>query len=658
VIFYNVRLIQQYAPLSSGDGVSVTVVPMKTAQPTISPEPPLRTPTIDVQEALDPDLEQRSQETLDTLLQEQIPINDLVEIGQRLTGVGSIPETKPVQDLDREIGEQEKFWVTNVDTNESFQITANLEAKTDHLYFWIEDGISFSESKLNKLANTFENEIYPTNRNFFGSEWSPGVDLDPRLYIIYARNLGGNLAGYFSSVDEYHPLAHEYSNAHETFMLNADTIGLGERYTYGVLAHEFQHMIHWYRDTNETSWLNEGFSELATFLNGYQDGGFDYVYAQDPDLQLNDWPNDPAKTTPHYGSSFLFVTYFLDRFGNEATQQLVAHDLNGLRSIDALNLTDPETGQPAGADDIFLDWVMTNYLQSQYSLTGRYAYNDYGNAPNFYPTETLEMCPTSREDRTVHQYGVDYVRLDCEGEYTLHFDGADFVGLLPEDAHSGDYAYWSNKGDHSNMTLTREFDFSEVPAPITLEYWTWYDLEQDYDYLYLEASLNGEDWTILKTPSGTDKDLSGNSYGWAYNGLSGGDGEWIKETVDLSDYAGERVQIRFEYITDAAVHGEGFLLDDVSIPEIGYQTDFEDDNGGWTQAGFVRVQNILPQTFRLALLSLGDSPQVEYITLTPGNELEMPVTIGGEDNRGVILVVTGTTRFTRQLAEYQFQIQD
>jgi hypothetical protein len=258
----------------------------------------------------------------------------------------------------------------------------------------------------------------------------------------------------------------------------------------------------------------------------------------------------------------------------------------------------------------------------------------------------------------VHQYGVDYVRLDCEGEYTLHFDGADFVGLLPEDAHSGDYAYWSNKGDHSNMTLTREFDFSEVPAPITLEYWTWYDLEQDYDYLYLEASLNGEDWTILKTPSGTDKDLSGNSYGWAYNGLSGGDGEWIKETVDLSDYAGERVQIRFEYITDAAVHGEGFLLDDVSIPEIGYQTDFEDDNGGWTQAGFVRVQNILPQTFRLALLSLGDSPQVEYITLTPGNELEMPVTIGGEDNRGVILVVTGTTRFTRQLAEYQFQIQD
>jgi immune inhibitor A len=37
-------------------------------------------------------------------------------------------------------------------------------------------------------------------------------------------------------------------------------------------------MIHWYQDRNESSWLNEGFSELAAFLNGYGGGGFDYVY--------------------------------------------------------------------------------------------------------------------------------------------------------------------------------------------------------------------------------------------------------------------------------------------------------------------------------------------------------------------------------------------
>ncbi len=60
------------------------------------------------------------------------------------------------------------------------------------------------------------------------------------------------------------------------------------------------------------------------------------------------------------------------------------------------------------------------------------------------------------------------------------------------------------------------------------------------------------------------------------------------------------MQLRFEYITDAAVNGEGFMIDDVSIPEIGYFTDFEADAGGWEPAGFARIQNVLPQTFRIS----------------------------------------------------------
>jgi hypothetical protein len=33
---------------------------------------------------------------------------------------------------------------------------------------------------------------------------------------------------------------------------------------------------------------------------------------------------------------------------------------------------------------------------------------------------------------------------------------------------------------------------------------------------------------------------------------------------------------------------------------VNYSTDFEADDGGWTAVGFVRVNNVLPQTFRLA----------------------------------------------------------
>jgi len=206
------------------------------------------------------------------------------------------------------------------------------------------------------------------------------------------------------------------------------------------------------------------------------------------------------------------------------------------------------------------------------------------------------------------------------------------------------------------MHLTREFDFSGVSGPITFNYWTWYDLEENYDYIFLEISINGRDWKIIRTPSSTSQDLSGNSYGWGYNGLSGGDGYWIEETVDLSGYAGEKIQLRFEYITDDAANGEGLLLDDISIPEIGYFTDFENDNGGWINAGFVRIENVLPQTYQLALIHLGAVPSVQYLSVPSDNNLEIPIAIGSDGSQQAVLVVTGTTRFTRQLADYQLEL--
>ena len=165
----------------------------------------------------------------------------------------------------------------------------------------------------------------------------------------------------------------------------------------------------------------------------------------------------------------------------------------------------------------------------------------------------------------------DYILIDCEGEYELSFSGWSYVKVVSATPGSGNYVFWSNQGDSSDMTLTRAFDFRNVAAPILLDYWTWYWIEEDYDYVYLEASSDGGDsWQILKTPSGTSDDPSGNSYGWAYNGISGAEDEpsWIQEQVDLSKFAGQEVLLRFEYITDTAVNAEGFLVDDLRIPAI------------------------------------------------------------------------------------------
>ncbi len=598
-------------------------------------------------------------DTLRTLEEAVIPPNNLIDLAERLQGRENIPETVAAPIVPLRVGDKDVMWVTNVDTNENSQINVTLQYVTEHVYFWIEDGIPFDADDLAELVETFEAEIYPTNREFFGSEWSPGVDGDPHLYIIYADDLGFGLAGYFSSADENHPLAHEYSNAHEAFVLNADNLRLSGDFTLGVLAHEFQHMIHWYRDRNESSWLNEGFSELAAFINGYDVGGFDYLYTSEPDMQLNDWPNDSSATTPHYGAAFLFVNYFLNRFGEDVTKSLVAHQENGMSSVDAvldeLNITDPLSGEDIQADDVFLDWVIASYLQDDAVADGRYTYQNYPNAPSPSVFESIYTCPSDTMTRDVHQYGVDYIRIDCPGSYNLHFEGSIPVGVLPMDAYSGEYAFWSNKGDESDMTLTRSFDFSDHEGPLTLTYWTWYDLEEDYDYLYLEVSLDGENWQILTTPSGTPEDPSGNSYGWGYNGLSGGDGSWIQEKVDISQYSGQQVQIRFEYITDAAVNGEGLLLDDVAIPEVDYYSDFEVDSGGWDAAGFVRIRNVLPQTFKLALIKMGDTIEVEFVELSTDNVANIPLEIG-EDVDEVIFVVTGTTRYTRQKAAYRFEI--
>jgi hypothetical protein len=104
---------------------------------------------------------------------------------------------------------------------------------------------------------------------------------------------------------------------------------------------------------------------------------------------------------------------------------------------------------------------------------GRFYYHNYPGAPQAYETETL-ACPQDQINRSVSQYGADYIALGCSaGQYNLHFEGATATGLLPADAYSGKMSFWSNKGDESDMILTREFDFTDVSGPIEMTYQTW-----------------------------------------------------------------------------------------------------------------------------------------------------------------------------------------
>ncbi|HCU56998.1 MAG TPA: hypothetical protein DF984_02005 [Anaerolineaceae bacterium] len=628
--------------LNALDGDPITIeVPAETvvAEPTpsvIETTPPTNTAT----------------GTLLTLENTIVPVNDPVDLADRLGGLSNVPSTLIDPDAPYSVGAVKDFWVSNVDTNENFRITAVLRYVGVNTYFWIQEGVDYDPDDLEALGDTFDQDIVPTNREFFGTEWNPGVDGDPHIYILYAGDLGNALAGYFSSADEINPLAHEYSNAHEMFLINSDNVYLWEEYIYGTLAHEFQHMIHWYTDRNESTWMNEGFSMLAELLNGYDIGGHDYSYLVNTDIQLTDWGDEVGSNSPYYGASFLYMAYFLDRFGEDVTKAVVAHPENSMESIDLvmneMGIRDPLTGEIITANKIFADWAVTNLLLDPSVGDGRYDYGNY-NPIQASLTETVVGFPQDSLRRSVHQYGVDSIEFTgLEGAVTLDFTGSTSVSLMPADAYSGEYMFYSNKGDESNMTLTREFDFTGVSEPIEISYHTWYDLEEDYDYLYLVASTDGENWQILTTPSCTTLDISGNSYGCGYNGATGG---WIEETVDLSPFAGEKVTLRFEYVTDAAVNGEGQLLDDIRVDAISYFTDFESDDGGWVPDGFARVTNELPQGFEVSIIVMDGGTTVIHLDLSENNTVSIQLNLDAGDE--VILVVSGTTPYTNQTASYQ-----
>jgi hypothetical protein len=193
-----------------------------------------------------------------------------------------------------------------------------------------------------------------------------------------------------------------------------------------------------------------------------------------------------------------------------------------------------------------------------------------------------------------------------------------------------------------------------------MEFWTWYDIEVDWDYAYVQVSTDGgQTWEILTTPSGTPTNPNGNSFGWAYtgaSGLKGGSAGWILEQVDLSPYTGQQVLVRFEYITDDAVNRPGFVVDDIAIPEIGYSSDFESGTDGWEAEGFIRHANVLPQRFIVQMVLFGSQTTVQRLELAEDQTGQWQVPLGGDIDRAVISI-SGIAPVTTEPASYQYEVE-
>jgi immune inhibitor A len=592
------------------------------------------------------------------------PGRDLIALTQKLKlhNRSTIPPVVNATPPNYKVGDSHTFYIADVARREYFTATATIWFVTPHAYWYVKDRYNVSLPALEAAAQYFEANIYPTNHKVFGSEINPGVDNDQHITVLLALVPG--VGGYFSNADAYPKSVNPYSNERDMIYLASvpkGDPGSPDNYFMATLAHEFQHMIHWNVHRNREVWVDEGASEVAMYLNGYNPGGADTAFVVLPDTQLNAW-DDTAHALPHYGASYLFLRYLMDRFGDERFMSSLLHSnrLGGAGFDQALS-TLGYTGEFDGA---FEDWTIANVLNDSKLADGRYSYSEGGRVA---AARTLNTYPATRSE-TVHQYGTDYIRLSGDVvSATISFKGDSTVGVINAKPQGG--AFWySNRRDSGDSTFTRDFDLTHVQRA-TLQFSAWFDIEAMFDYAYIEASTNGgATWYPLQGKYTTPDNPNGNSFGPAWTGVSGavpnGTNKnkpvWVDESVDLSKYTGTKVKIRFEYITDEGYNRPGMAIDDLRVPEIGWSDDAESDAGGWQSAGWVRIGSQMPEKWFVALIEkgLGGQNRVREMQVASDGTGTLSLDSLGADSttREAILVIAALAPKTTEIANYSVTV--
>ena len=573
--------------------------------------------------------------------------SDPYDLAQRLAGKPAelLHSSVNPTPISYKVGDVHDFWLLDMENYQRSSIRATLRYITPHAYMYVEEGVNVLQQDIERSANEFETRIYPTVIEFFGQEWVPGIDNDPHLTILNARIPGAG--GYFSAYDEYPKAVNIYSNEREMIYINIAAVRVGSPGYYAVLAHELQHLVHWRADPSEEGWLNEGASELAVEICGFQPG-FVKNFTSSPDTQLNSWSDEPNENDAHYGAAYLFMKYLVEHYGGKsALPEMISQQGDGAQGVDDYLY---HMGYKADFDAVFKDWIIANYLDNE---EGSYSYP--GITVRVNTTETI--ADYAERSGAVRQYAADYFDIRLDGDATILFSGAPKVQLVPNEPHSGSGQWWGGRGDSVDNRVTREFDLSGLNKA-TLKYWLWYDIEEYWDYAYVEISDDGgTTWSLLAGQYTTTENPIGNSYGHGYTGISGGGGEpiWVEESIDLSPYAGGKILVRFEYVTDEAANKVGFVVDDFSIPELGYADDGE-TGGDWVAEGFILLNNLVDQRFIVQLIEFGDKIKVREITLDAQQRGEANLNGFGKGVEHTVLVVAAVTPITTEVARYRFSI--
>ncbi len=647
-------------------------IAVQTASPTRTPAPveqdrgPIATPPAAIEYVDTPVATQVSATAMPTVMPMPVASGGAPADPLTFSDVGAIP-TRDLYDLARRfgridadvvyvpkarqaVGDTTVLWALDLRREAPFAVDAVLRHATEHADIYAEVGAGFSDDVMEQAATIFEEQVYPRVISAFSP---PAASLESGSVALLHLGLPA-ADGYFDSSQEYPPAIYPFSNERRLIYLNTRNVFPASPGYTGLLAHEYQHALHWTIDDDEEGWVDEGLSVLANLL--FADGeGFIYAYTTDHSDQLNAWTAGTG-TAADYGSAGLLMLYLMLHYPDSAggLGSLVARPEDGFRGIGAYL---DEQGYEQSWRGLLAEWSAANYLD------GRTSWDPYPDREIALGESRILRLGRTIETRQAVQFSPYYVGIDRgdDESYRIRFDGESTARLIPEIDHGPVGAWWSGGEDGADATLTRAFDLREAEgSALTLRF--WHEIEDSWDFAYVVVSADGgESWRPVFGPSMRLESESslGQALGPGYTGVSG-DGvkaAWTDETIDLSAFDGKEILVRIEYVTDGSVNLTGYALGGAFLPAVGYSWDPAMGPGDWLAEGFFFGDGTVRQEFEVRLLIVRNDGTHEIVPMELNDHQVGTLDLLGVAVDRAALMIMPMAPVTRQSAAFAVSLE-
>ena len=360
---------------------------------------------------------------------------DLIERANRVVTVSDEKLLAPALQSPQ-VGDQKKFYAVDFSrSGRAYFTNATCRAVGEFCYIFVED-TQWQKTMTNtgaaKLRRAFD-ESTPANtsQGIYKLETEnlasapDEIDQDPKIYILILdipdnENVDGYfVAGYFEPLNQKRGILRDpntgmqfQSNEVEMIYIDANPLNTEDIIAREILAHEFQHLIHWRHDPNEDIWVNEGCSEYAAlYLCGYQSGHSSphiEAFEKEPQTSLVYWKGGTASSLANYGASYLWMMYLNEHYGGVSTiSSLINQPAHGINGVNAVLVS---KGYSQNFNEIFSDWKVANYLDSDSFESGRYGYANLDVKPVY--SIRHSAFPVSNNLHSIQSWAANYIEFD------------------------------------------------------------------------------------------------------------------------------------------------------------------------------------------------------------------------------------------------------